>query len=160
MVRELAGTRAAISPPTMNHTHSPFETLSLSPPRTTSTRSTRYSTAITGDELATVTGGGIGAQIGAMFGDKGAQWGGIADGILGMFGGAFPGLGMLTGGLGAMTGGSPTSGAPTSGAPTSGAPTSGAPTSGSPAGGFNMSGITGMFGNFMNMAKMFGGMGK
>ena len=136
----------------MNHTHSPFETLSLSIPQarsTRSTRSTRSATSITGDELATVTGGGIGAQIGAMFGDKGAQWGGIADSLLGMFGGAIPGLGMLTGGLGAMTGGSPTSSAPTSGAPTSGSP-----------GGFNIGNITGMFGNFMNMAKMFGGMGK
>jgi len=37
------------------------------------------------DQLVTVTGGGIGASIGALFGAKGAQWGGIADQIIAMF---------------------------------------------------------------------------
>jgi len=43
--------------------------------------------AISPDHLANVTGAGIGSQIGGLFGAKGAQWGGIADSILGMFNG-------------------------------------------------------------------------
>jgi hypothetical protein len=36
------------------------------------------------DQLARVTGGGIGSVIGGLFGAKGTQWGGIADQILAM----------------------------------------------------------------------------
>src|SRR5262245_2855743 len=36
------------------------------------------------EQLAHVTGGGIGSMIGGLFGAKGAQWGGIADQILAM----------------------------------------------------------------------------
>jgi hypothetical protein len=40
--------------------------------------------AVSPDRLNDVTGGGIGSTIGGLFGAKGAQWGGIADAILGM----------------------------------------------------------------------------
>ncbi len=42
--------------------------------------------AVTPEQLDVVTGGGIGTQIGSLFGEKGAKWGGIADSIIGMFG--------------------------------------------------------------------------
>ncbi|HEU4734530.1 MAG TPA: hypothetical protein VFT22_41855 [Kofleriaceae bacterium] len=42
--------------------------------------------AIPQDHLQAVTGGGIGSQIGSMFGADGAKWGGIADQLLGMVG--------------------------------------------------------------------------
>jgi hypothetical protein len=51
------------------------------------------------DQLAPVTGGGIGSMIGGLFGAKGQQWGALADNILGMFGG-LGGLGGLGGGGG------------------------------------------------------------
>ncbi|HET9623035.1 MAG TPA: hypothetical protein VFP84_16800 [Kofleriaceae bacterium] len=59
------------------------------------------------DQLAAVTGGGIGQQIGGMFGQKGAQWGGIADSIFGAIGQASggKGLGGILGQLGGMAGG-------------------------------------------------------
>ena len=55
------------------------------------------------DQLAPVIGGGIGAQIGGLFGAKGAQWGGIADTIFGMIkggGGGSSGGGSSGGGGG------------------------------------------------------------
>jgi hypothetical protein len=42
---------------------------------------------VTLDQLTGVTGGGIGTQIGSLFGPKGQQWGSIADNILGGLGG-------------------------------------------------------------------------
>jgi hypothetical protein len=84
--------------------------------------------------LADVTGAGIGTQIGSMFGEKGAKWGGIADSIIGMFGGA--------GGAGGAGGGAPGGGAPSGGAAAGG---------GGSAGG----GLGGLGG----ILKMFGGGG-
>jgi hypothetical protein len=49
-------------------------------------------------DLGHVTGGGIGTQIGSLFGEKGAKWGGIADSILGIVQGN-GGLGNILGGL-------------------------------------------------------------
>ncbi len=59
-------------------------------------------------ELGAVTGGGIGQQIGSMFGDKGAKWGGLADNIMGMVGQATggKGIGGILGQLGGLGGGS------------------------------------------------------
>jgi len=76
------------------------------------------------DQLADVIGGGIGTQIGSLFGAQGAQWGGIADSILGMFGGAggAGGAGGLGGLLGGFLGGGKGGGAPAGGAPSGGAP--------------------------------------
>jgi hypothetical protein len=65
------------APTTMTTTNQTLETLSV-------------------DQLAPVTGGGIGSMIGGLFGAKGQQWGAVADNILGMFGG----LGGLAGGGG------------------------------------------------------------
>ena len=58
-------------------------------------------------ELDAITGGGIGSQIGSMFGEKGAKWGGIADNIMGMVGQASGGggIGGIIGQLGSMGGG-------------------------------------------------------
>gem|GEM_PF-5068949 len=74
--------------------------------------------AVSTAQLADVIGGGIGTQIGSMFGAKGAQWGGIADSILGMFGGAggAGGAGGLGGVLGSFLGGGKAA-APASAAP-------------------------------------------
>jgi hypothetical protein len=69
------------APTTMTMTNQTFETLSV-------------------DQLAPVTGGGIGSMIGGLFGAKGQQWGALADNILGMFGG-LGGLGGLGGAGGA-----------------------------------------------------------
>jgi hypothetical protein len=44
------------------------------------------SVAVSTVQLAQVTGGGGFADIGKLFGDKGAKWGGVADSVLGMFG--------------------------------------------------------------------------
>jgi hypothetical protein len=137
MVRELAGTRAALPAATMNHKPSPIDAVSLSP--------------LSQHDLITVTGGGIGAQIGSLFGDKGAQWGGIADSIFGLFGGAFPGLGALTGGLGALTGGGTTSGSTTSGSTTGASTTGASPPGASMPGGFNIGGIANLFGSFASL---------
>lgn len=68
------------------------------------------------NQLAPVTGGGIGATIGGMFGAKGQQWGAVADNILGMFqgGGGAGGLGGLLkmfGGAGSSGGSSGSSSA-------------------------------------------------
>ena len=41
--------------------------------------------AVSPELLDAVIGGGIGTQIGSLFGQKGAKWGGIADSIIGMF---------------------------------------------------------------------------
>jgi hypothetical protein len=57
--------------------------------------------AVTPEQLDVVTGGGIGTQIGSMFGEKGAKWGGIADSIIGMFGKGGGGGGAGSGGGGA-----------------------------------------------------------
>jgi len=56
------------------------------------------------DQLAPVTGGGIGSTIGGLFGEKGAKWGAFADNILGMFGGlgGAAGAGGAAGGLGGI----------------------------------------------------------
>jgi hypothetical protein len=54
------------------------------------------------DQLAPVTGGGIGSMIGGMFGAKGQQWGALADNIFGMFGGL--GGGASAGGAGGLGG--------------------------------------------------------
>ena len=48
------------------------------------------------EQLEHVTGGGIGTQIGSMFGAEGQKWGGLADNILGMI----PGIGGGGGGGG------------------------------------------------------------
>jgi hypothetical protein len=53
--------------------------------------------AVTPDHLHAVTGGGIGSDIGGIFGAKGTKWGGIADKLLGMFGKSGGGLGGLFG---------------------------------------------------------------
>jgi len=59
--------------------------------------------AVANEQLDVVTGGaGIGTQIGSLFGQEGAKWGGIADSIIGMFGGGGAGAG---GGGGAPAGG-------------------------------------------------------
>lgn len=42
--------------------------------------------SVTSDQLADVTGGGIGTQIGSMFGADGQKWGSVADNLLGMLG--------------------------------------------------------------------------
>ena len=60
------------------------------------------------DQLAPVTGGGIGSTIGGLFGAKGQQWGALADNILGMFQGG--GLGGLGGIFGKLLGGGGSSG--------------------------------------------------
>ena len=77
------GTSAAVQPATMTNTSEILE-------------------AVTSEQLDTVTGAGIGTQIGSLFGQEGARWGGIADSILGMFGGASGGG---IGGGGAQAGG-------------------------------------------------------
>lgn len=46
--------------------------------------------SVSPEQLATVTGGGIGSQIGTMFGADGAKWGNVADSIFSMVGGALP----------------------------------------------------------------------
>lgn len=56
-------------------------------------------------QLDAITGGGIGSQIGGMFGAEGSKWGGIADNIMGQIGGGIGGqagsiLGQLAGGGG------------------------------------------------------------
>ena len=56
--------------------------------------------SISAGELDHVIGGGIGSQIGSLFGADGAKWGGIADSIFGMFGGMGGGGG--AGGLGSI----------------------------------------------------------
>ena len=67
--------------------------------------------AVSAELLDAVIGGGIGTQIGSMFGEKGAKWGGLADSIIGMFkkgsggGGGGGGLGSLLGGGGGSSGG-------------------------------------------------------
>ncbi|HET7504060.1 MAG TPA: hypothetical protein VFK02_23730 [Kofleriaceae bacterium] len=61
--------------------------------------------AITSDHLHTVTGGGIGSDIGNMFGAEGAKWGGIADQFLGMIGKNGGGLAGLFGQAGGAGGG-------------------------------------------------------
>jgi hypothetical protein len=70
------------------------------------------------DQLAPVTGGGIGSTIGGLFGAKGQQWGALADNVLGMFGGG-GGLGgifgKLLGGGGSSGGSSGSSGGGSSG---------------------------------------------
>lgn len=71
-------------------------------------------TTISLDELASVTGGGLGAQIGSLFGEKGAKWGGIADSIFGMIQGS-GGLSNIFGGL--IGGGGGGGGAPAPAAP-------------------------------------------
>jgi hypothetical protein len=58
---------------------------------------------VTIDQLDLVTGGGFGSQIGSLFGAKGAQWGGFADQIFGLFKGMGGGGG---GGTSAAGGGS------------------------------------------------------
>ena len=40
------------------------------------------------DHLARVTGGGLGSEIGKLFGAKGTKWGGLADTVFGMFKGS------------------------------------------------------------------------
>ena len=61
--------------------------------------------AVSNEQLDVVTGGaGIGTQIGSLFGPQGAKWGGIADNIIGMFGGG------AGGGAGAGGGGAPAGG--------------------------------------------------
>jgi hypothetical protein len=70
------------------------------------------------DQLAPVTGGGIGSTIGGLFGAKGQQWGALADNVLGMFqgGGGFGGmLGKLFGGGGSSGGSSGSSSSSSSG---------------------------------------------
>jgi hypothetical protein len=92
-----------IAATTMTTTNQTFDTLSV-------------------DQLAPVTGGGIGSMIGGMFGAKGQQWGAFADNILGMFGGlgGAAGAGGGAGGLGGILkmfgglgGGAKTSSSPT-----------------------------------------------
>lgn len=53
------------------------------------------------DQLAPVTGGGIGTTIGGLFGAKGQKWGAMADNIFGMF----KGMGGGGGGSGSSGGG-------------------------------------------------------
>jgi hypothetical protein len=68
------------------------------------------------DQLAPVTGGGIGTQIGGLFGAKGQQWGALADNILGMFQGG--GAAGILGNLGKMfSGGGAGGGSSSGGAP-------------------------------------------
>jgi hypothetical protein len=57
------------------------------------------------DQLAPVTGGGIGSTIGGLFGAKGQQWGALADNVLGMFQGGGGSSGGSSGGGGAGLGG-------------------------------------------------------
>ena len=84
--------------------------------------------AVTLEQLDVVTGGGLGSQIGSMFGDKGAKWGGIADSLFGMFKGS-GGLGNL----GSLFGGGNKSGGASPGSATSpGGATSGDPSGGNP----------------------------
>ncbi len=63
------------------------------------------------DQLAPVTGGGIGTTIGGLFGAKGQQWGAMADNILGMFqgggGGGLGGILKMFGGGGSSSGSAP-----------------------------------------------------
>jgi hypothetical protein len=87
------------------------------------------------DQLAPVTGGGIGSMIGGLFGAKGQQWGAVADNILGMFGGL--------GGLGGLAGGGGSSGGSSSGSGSSGG-----------AGGF-----ASILGNLGGLGKLFSGFG-
>lgn len=54
---------------------------------TTMTTKTQTLETLSVDQLTPVTGGGIGSQIGSLFGAKGQQWGALADNILGMLGG-------------------------------------------------------------------------
>jgi hypothetical protein len=81
---------------------------------------------VTLEQLDTVTGGGLGSQIGGLFGEKGAKWGGIADSLFGMIKGGGGGkgggldLGSLFGGGGSKKTGGDTGGADTSGAAPSG----------------------------------------
>ena len=83
------------------------------------------------DQLAPVTGGGIGSTIGSLFGEKGAKWGAFADNILGMFGGlggggGAGGLGGIFKMLGGLGGGSSGSSGGSTPAPTAGASGGGA----------------------------------
>jgi hypothetical protein len=73
--------------------------------------------AVSPELLDAVIGGGIGTQIGSMFGEKGAKWGGLADSIIGMFkkggssgGGGGGGGSSGGGGLGSLLGGGGSSG--------------------------------------------------
>ena len=61
--------------------------------------------AVSIEQLDTVTGAGIGTQIGSLFGQEGAKWGGLADNIIGMFGGAVGRGAGAGGGGGAPAGG-------------------------------------------------------
>jgi len=90
------------------------------------------------EQLARVTGGGIGASIGALFGAKGAQWGGIADQILSMI----PGVG--------------TAGASSA---ASGSGSSGSGSSGGGGGGGGGGGWMSFLGNLGKVFSGFGGMG-
>lgn len=74
------------------------------------------------DQLAPVTGGGIGSTIGSLFGEKGAKWGAFADNILGLFGGGGAGgLGGIFKMFGGLGGGSSGSSGGSTPAPTAGA---------------------------------------
>jgi hypothetical protein len=80
---------------------------------------------VTVEQLDTVTGGGLGSQIGGMFGEKGAKWGGIADSLFGMIkGGGGKGggldLGSLFGGGGSKKTSGDTGGADSASAAPSG----------------------------------------
>jgi hypothetical protein len=89
------------------------------------------------DELAPVTGGGIGSMIGGLFGAKGQQWGALADNIFGMFGG-MGGLANLAGG---STGGSTTAGS----------------TAGASTGSGGLGGFASILGNLGSIGKLFSG---
>lgn len=74
---------------------------------------TQEPNVLTAAELDRVIGGGIGTQIGSLFGEKGAKWGGIADSIFGIIqgnGGLGNIFGSLLGGLGGGGGSAPSSG--------------------------------------------------
>lgn len=70
---------------------------------------TQEPSVLTSAELDHVIGGGIGTQIGSLFGEKGAKWGGIADSIFGIIQGN-GGLGNIFGGLLGGGGGAPSGG--------------------------------------------------
>jgi hypothetical protein len=98
------------------------------------------------EQLHRVTGAGIGAQIGSLFGADGAKWGGIADQFLGF-------LGPLMGG--AAGGGAAGGGAASGGAASGGAAGGGAPSGGAPSGGGMPS-----FGSLFNLIGGIGGLFK
>jgi hypothetical protein len=106
-----------------------------SAPTTMTTNQTLETLSV--DQLAPVTGGGIGSMIGGLFGAKGQQWGALADNILGMFGG-----------LGGLAGGGSSSGGSSSGGSSSGSGSSGG------AGGF-----ASILGNLGSLGKLFSGFG-